>query len=215
MFNSILDSNNLSIISSLICMISALILGGIVAFIHGKSSKDFLITLVTLPLIVQVVIVMVNGNLGTSVAILGAFSLIRFRSLQCNSKELLVIFLTMAIGLATGMGYILFAFVFTLIACLTIFILNKVFVGKTTKQLKIVIPEDLDYEEVFDDIFKKYTSNVKIIKSKTINMGSLYELTYEVNLKSKIKSKDFIDELRVRNGNLKIVLTHTLESSEL
>lgn len=215
MFSSILDSNNLSIISSLICMATALILGGIVAFIHRNSSKDFLITLVTLPLIVQVVIIMVNGNLGTSVAILGAFSLIRFRSLQCNSKELLVIFLTMAIGLATGMGYILFACVFTLIACLTVLLLNKVLVGKKTKQLKIVIPEDLDYEEVFDDVFKKYTCNVRIIKCKTINMGSLYELTYEISFKNNIKSKDFIDELRVRNGNLKIVLTHEIETSQL
>lgn len=214
MFNSILNGN-LSIVSSLICMISSLILGGIVAFVHRKSSKDFLITLITLPLIVQVVITMVNGNLGTSVAILGAFSLIRFRSLQCNSKELLVIFLTMAIGLATGMGYILYAFVFTILACLSIFILNKVFVGKEVKRLKIVIPEDLDYEEVFDDIFKKYTNNVTIIKSKTINMGSLYELTYDIEFKNNIKTKDFIDELRVRNGNLKIVLTHVIETSEL
>lgn len=216
MFNSILDGNNLSISSSLICMFSALLLGGIVALIHGKkSSKDFLITLVTLPLIVQVVIIMVNGNLGTSVAILGAFSLIRFRSLQCNSKELLVIFLTMAIGLATGMGYIIFAFVFTIVACLTIFILDKLFSGKAIKQLKIVVPEDLDYEEIFDDIFEKYTNSVKMIKTKTINMGSLYELTYDVDLKGNVKSKDFIDELRVKNGNLKISLTHSLESSEL
>ena len=210
MFNSILNGN-LSIVSSLICMISSLILGGIVAFVHRKSSKDFLITLITLPLIVQVVITMVNGNLGTSVAILGAFSLIRFRSLQCNSKELLVIFLTMAIGLATGMGYILYAFVFTILACLSIFILNKMFVGKEVKRLKIVIPEDLDYEEVFDDIFKKYTNNVTIIKSKTINMGSLYELTYDIEFKNNIKTKDFIDELRVRNGNLKIVLSHEIK----
>jgi len=214
MFNSILNGN-LSIVSSLICMISSLILGGIVAFVHRKSSKDFLITLITLPLIVQVVITMVNGNLGTSVAILGAFSLIRIRSLQCNSKELLVIFLTMAIGLATGMGYILYAFVFTILACLSIFILNKMFVGKEVKRLKIVIPEDLDYEEVFDDIFKKYTNNVTIIKSKTINMGSLYELTYDIEFKNNIKTKDFIDELRVRNGNLKIILTHVIETSEL
>jgi len=214
MFNSILNGN-LSIVSSLICMISSLILGGIVAFVHRKSSKDFLITLITLPLIVQVVITMVNGNLGTSVAILGAFSLIRFRSLQCNSKELLVIFLTMAIGLATGMGYILYAFVFTILACLSIFILNKMFVGKEVKRLKIVIPEDLDYEEVFDDIFKKYTNNVTIIKSKTINMGSLYELTYDIEFKNNIKTKDFIDELRVRNGNLKIMLSHELDGIEM
>lgn len=215
MFNSILDANNLSIVSSLICMISALVLGGIVALIHRKSSKDFLITLVILPLIVQVVIIMVNGNLGTSVAILGAFSLIRFRSLQCNSKELLVIFLTMAIGLATGMGYILFAIVFTVLACLMIFILNKLFIGKTTKLLKIVVPEDLDYEDVFDDILNKYSTSYDLIKSKTINMGSLYELTYELSLKNNIKQKEFIDELRIRNGNLKIVLSHNMQGSEL
>ena len=215
MFNSILDANNLSIASSLICMISALVLGGIVALIHRKSSKDFLITLVILPLIVQVVIIMVNGNLGTSVAILGAFSLIRFRSLQCNSKELLVIFLTMAIGLATGMGYILFAIVFTVLACLMIFILNKLFIGKTTKLLKIVVPEDLDYEDVFDDILNKYSTSYDLIKSKTINMGSLYELTYELSLKNNIKQKEFIDELRIRNGNLKIVLSHNMQGSEL
>jgi len=211
MFNSILDSNNLSIISSLICMISALILGGIVALIHRKSSKDFLTTLVILPLIVQVVIIMVNGNLGTSVAILGAFSLIRFRSLQCNSKELLVIFLTMAIGLATGMGYILFAFVFTIIACLMIFILNKLFEDKETKLLKIVVPEDLDYEDAFEEVLEKYTSSYELIKSKTINMGSLYELTYQVNLKNNVKQKELIDELRVKNGNLKIILSHELK----
>lgn len=211
MFNSILDSNNLSIISSLICMVSALILGGIVALIHRKSSKDFLTTLVILPLIVQVVIIMVNGNLGTSVAILGAFSLIRFRSLQCNSKELLVIFLTMAIGLATGMGYILFAVVFTILSCLMIFILNKVFEGKESKLLKIVVPEDLDYENAFEEILEKSTSSYELIKSKTINMGSLYELTYKINLKNNVKQKELIDELRVRNGNLKIILSHEIK----
>lgn len=215
MFNSILDSNNLSILSSLICMISALVLGAIVAMIHRKSSKDFLITLVILPLIVQVVIIMVNGNLGTSVAILGAFSLIRFRSLQCNSKELLVIFLTMAIGLATGMGYILFATVFTVLSCLIIYILDKILLGKTTKLLKIVIPEDLDYEEVFDDILKKYCNEYLLIKSKTINMGSLYELTYQVVLKNNTKQKEFIDDIRVRNGNLKISLSHNIQGCEL
>lgn len=213
MFNSILN-DNLSVLSTIICMISAIILGGIVAYFNRKNSKDFLITIVTLPLIVQVVITMVNGNLGTSVAVVGAFSLIRFRSLQCNSKQLLIIFLSMAIGLATGMGYIIFAVVFTILSCLSIFILDKILDNRETKRLKIVIPEDLDYEEVFDDIFKKYTNKYKLIQSKTINMGSLYELTYDVELKD-IKSKEFIDELRIRNGNLKIILNHSIEMSDL
>ena len=208
MFTSILNGE-LSIVSSLVCMFASLGLGGLVAFIHGHSNKDFLTTLVVLPLIVQVVILMVNGNLGTSVAIVGAFSLIRFRSLQCTTKELLSIFIAMAIGLATAMGYIVFSVIFTLLACLVIIILDKMF-KNDMKHLKVVVPEDLDYDTMFDDVLKKYTNEFKLIKSKTINMGSLYELTYEVNLKG-FKTKEFIDAIRVKNGNLKVTLTDNLE----
>lgn len=219
MFKSIIDGN-LTIISVLLCMLVSILLGFLVSLIHSKcnkTSKNFMTTLVLLPLIVQVVIMMTSGNLGTSVAILGAFSLIRFRSAPGNSRELLSIFLSMAIGLACGIGHIYFAITFSIIACILIYLLTKLNYGNKLefKNLKVVIPEDLDYENIFDDIFTKYTNSCLLIKSKTINMGSLYELDYEVSLKNDISEKKFIDELRVRNGNLKIVLSHMIEGTEL
>ena len=171
-----------------------------------------------LPLLVEAVIIMVNGNLGTSVAILGAFGLVKFRSLPGTSKEILFVFFTMTIGLACGMGHIFYATIITFIGCFLILLFNKIDIFElngSMKTLKVLMPEDLDYTSVFDDIFKKYTNKVEIEKVKTTNMGSLYELTYRVSLKARINEKKFIDDLRVRNGNLKIVLTHALDDSEL
>lgn len=222
MFTSILENTTatLSITDAIICMVASIILGLVVALTHTltkKYSKNFITVLVLLPLLVQVVIMMVNGNLGTSVAILGAFGLIRFRSMPGTSRELLSVFFAMAIGLAIGMGHITFAIVFTLITSLTILILSKTSFGEEKKKqsLKILIPEDLDYTEVFDDIFKKYTLENNITKVKTTNLGSMYEITYDVIVKEK-QEKELIDALRIRNGNLNITLNHQkIESGEL
>lgn len=222
MFTSILENTTatLSITDAIICMVASIILGLVVALTHTltkKYSKNFITVLVLLPLLVQVVIMMVNGNLGTSVAILGAFGLIRFRSMPGTSRELLSVFFAMAIGLAIGMGHITFAIVFTLITSLTILILSKTSFGEEKKKqsLKILIPEDLDYTEVFDDIFKKYTLENNITKVKTTNLGSMYEITYDVIVKEK-QEKELIDALRTRNGNLNITLNHQkIESGEL
>lgn len=222
MFTSILENTTatLSITDAIICMVASIILGLVVALTHTltkKYSKNFITVLVLLPLLVQVVIMMVNGNLGTSVAILGAFGLIRFRSMPGTSRELLSVFFAMAIGLAIGMGHITFAIVFTLITSLTILILSKTSFGEEKKKqsLKILIPEDLDYTEVFDDIFKKYTLENNITKVKTTNLGSMYEITYDVIVKEK-QEKELIDALRTRNGNLNITLNHQkLENGEL
>lgn len=222
MFTSILENTTatLSITDAIICMVASIILGIVVALTHTltkKYSKNFITVLVLLPLLVQVVIMMVNGNLGTSVAILGAFGLIRFRSMPGTSRELLSVFFAMAIGLAIGMGHITFAIVFTLITSLTILILSKTSFGEEKKKqsLKILIPEDLDYTEVFDDIFKKYTLENNITKVKTTNLGSMYEITYDVIVKEK-QEKELIDALRTRNGNLNITLNHQkIESGEL
>lgn len=216
MFNSIFDttSTGLDVKTALICAAVALILGVVVAFTHlktSRTSKSFLITLATLPLLVMAVMIMINGNLGTSIAILGAFSLIRFRSIQGNAKELLSIFFTMMIGLALGMGHVLFAIVITAITVVAIlFFAYTHFLEPNQRQrtLKIVIPEDLDYEDVFTDVFKKYTSSAELVRMKTMNMGSLYKLTYDVTLKRNIKEKEFLDEIRVKNCNLKVLLSH-------
>lgn len=221
MFESILNNaaGTLSIQSALICMFTSIILGVIIAYVHmctTKYSKNFLITLSVLPLIVQVVIMMVNGNLGTSVAVLGAFSLVRFRSIPGNSREIVSIFFAMAIGLAVGMGHIIFAIVITVMLTIVLIILSKSKFGEKNIQeqkLKILIPEDLNYIDIFNDIFEKYLELCNLTKVKTTNMGSMYELSYNVILKDEKQQKDFIDEIRCRNGNLNISLFKA-ESSE-
>lgn len=214
MFESILNqgTESLSISSALICMGASILLGLLIAFVHMKTtkySKNFLITLSVLPLMVQVVIMMVNGNLGTSVAILGAFSLVRFRSMPGNSREIVSVFFAMGIGLAVGMGQIMFAVTITVIVSIFLFILSRSKFGEkntSEKKLKITIPENLEYDSVFDDIFEKYVSKVSLEKVKTTNMGSLFELTYSIVIKEEKLEKEFIDLLRCRNGNLNITL---------
>ena len=219
MFNTILGEN-LNIISFAICLCTSLVLGLVISIVHmktTKSNKNFITTLAILPSLVATVILLVNGNLGTSVAVLGAFSLIRFRSVPGNSKEILSVFFAMAIGLAVGVGYIGFAVLFTLAISLIILLTSILKFGEDAKikKLKILIPEDLDYSEVFDDIFSKYLSKYDLISAKTVNMGSIFELTYDITLNKNINEKEFIDTLRIRNGNLKIAISHPLTDQEL
>lgn len=220
MFSSILGGT-LTISNFAICLSVALALGFVVALMHmktTKSNKNFVTTLFVLPALVTTVILLVNGNLGTSVAVLGAFSLVRFRSIPGNSKEILSVFFAMAIGLAVGVGYIGFAAIFTIAISLIVALLSIFNFGQSTrntKMLKILIPEDLDYTEVFNDIFNDYVDSNDMVSAKTVNMGSIFELTYRVDLKKNINEKEFIDKLRVRNGNLKISLSHPLTDQEL
>ncbi|MBR3139031.1 DUF4956 domain-containing protein [Candidatus Saccharibacteria bacterium] len=223
MFNTVFDNTigGMSIATGLICVGVALLLGIIIAITHMKTSqtsKGFLVTLAILPLLVMAVMIMINGNLGTSIAILGAFSLIRFRSIQGQAKELLSIFFAMAIGLACGMGHLLFGTIITAIAVAAILFFSFTPIlepNKKQRVLKIVVPEDLDYEEVFDDILKKYTSKHELVRMKTMNMGSLYKLTYNVTLRSGIKEKEFLDEIRIKNCNLKVLLSHPVLEEEI
>jgi len=223
MLNSLFSNttSEVELTSILICSLVSIILGVIIALTHkytSKYNKNFLTTISVLPLLVQTVIIMVNGNLGTSVAILGAFSLVRFRSLPGTSKEILSVFFSMTIGLATGMGHLVFASIITIIGCIILFLLNKVTLFDKNKQekiLRITIPENLDYTTVFDDVFNEYTKETELEQVKTVNMGSMFDLKYRVILNKEINEKQFIDDLRVKNGNLKIILTHPIENSEL
>ena len=176
MFNSIIGSN-LGIVNFLVCMLVAIILGMISALTHMytiTSNKNFIITLATMPILVALVILLVNGNLGTSVAVLGAFSLVRFRSVPGKSREIIAIFFSMVIGLAVGTGYVVFATIFTIMVSLFILLLSKFNFKDDDKELilDVLIPEDLDYTNMFDDIFKEYLDSYKLIKTKTTNMGS-------------------------------------------
>lgn len=214
-------SSTVDITEILLCIITSIVLGLIIALTHkktSKSNKNFLTTIATLPLLISTIIIMVNGNLGTSVAVLGAFGFVRFRSIPGTSKEILAVLFAMTIGLVTGMGNLIYAAVITVIGSVVLFLYNALPLlneNKYEKYLKITIPENLDYTEVFDDIFKEYTTNVELESVKTTNMGSMFDLKYRITLNRGVNEKKFIDELRVKNGNLKIILTHPIEESEL
>ena len=223
MLNSLFSSatSNIEITSILICTLVSIILGICVAITHkltSKYTKNFLITLATLPVLVQTIIIMVNGNLGTSIATVGAFSLVRFRSMPGTSKEMISVFFAMAIGLMTGMGYVILAAIVTIIVSIITILLYRIKLFDTNKQekiLRITIPENLDYTNMFDDIFKKYTKEVDLEQVKTTDMGSLFDLCYRVILNSNINEKEFIDEIRVKNGNLKVMLSHEINQMEM
>lgn len=223
-FNSIFEggSAGLDLTTALIAAGTALGLGLILALAHKLttrgSTKGFLVTLVVLPLLTMAVMIMINGNLGTSIAILGAFSLIRFRSIRGNAKNLLSIFFAMMIGLSCGMGHVLFGTIITIIGvvAMAIFTFLPIFEpDKKERILKIVVPEDLDYSDAFTNIFKKYTSRAELTMSKTVNMGSLYDLTYNIKLKHGVKEKEFMDEIRTKNCNLKVSLSQAIIEEEL
>lgn len=204
----------------LILIIFGIILGFIVAIVHkitGKYNKNYLITVSILPVIIEAIMLMVNGSLGTGIAVAGAFSLVRFRSMPGTSKEMLTIFLSMTIGLILGMGYVFYASILTLISSIFIILFAniKIFDNNKDKILKITIPENLDYTDVFNNEFNKYLNKFEIIQVKTTNMGSLFEITYLVNVKSDINEKEFLDDLRIKNGNLKIILSKPLEENNL
>ncbi|WP_041138651.1 DUF4956 domain-containing protein [Beduini massiliensis] len=212
MFDSILNGSvSLTLGIMAICTITSLIIGVLIAYVYKFDemySRQFVMTLVVLPTLVQMVIMMVNGNLGTSVAVLGTFGLVRFRSLPGSSKDICFIFFAMAIGLATGMGYIGFAIVIAVVVSLIILILGKssfIRIDPAKRDLHITIPENLDYTEIFNDLFERYTIKAELERVKTTHLGSMYELRYVIILKEVQKEKEFLDELRCRNGNLTIV----------
>ena len=199
----------------LLCVGIALLCGVILACVYAfrsRYTRSFLITLALLPSIVCIVIMTVNGNVGTSVAVMGAFSLVRFRSVPGTAKEISVLFLAMATGLVAGVGYLAYAVLISilfgaiLIACQLIRFPKKLGTYRE-KTMRITIPEDLNYSGMFDDILAKYTSYAEITAVKTTNMGSMFKITYDIIEKDVTKEKDFIDELRVRNGNLEILIS--------
>lgn len=191
---------------------ASLALGLIIALAYmqgARYTKSFVVTLALLPAIISVIIIMVNGSVGTGVAVAGAFSLVRFRSVPGTAKEICMIFLAMATGLITGMGYLALAAVFTLLMCLVFLLYGKVDLGARSnadryKNVRVMVPEDLDYTGVFEDIFKEYTSSAELVQVKTANMGSMFKLTYDVVLKDPSREKEMIDRIRCRNGNLEV-----------
>lgn len=218
MFKGIFDGELASVIEIgdfLLCLGVSLLIGLLMAFtytVKSKFSKSFVVTLALLPAVVCVVIMMVNGNIGAGVAVAGAFSLVRFRSAPGSAKEIVGIFLAMGAGLIAGMGYLAYAVLFSVIMCGVFLLYTCLRLGEKAtdaayKTLKITIPEDLDYTDAFTDLFAQYTKECELVKVKTHNMGSMFRLTYQITLRSVEKEKEFIDQLRTRNGNLEIMVS--------
>ena len=226
MLDTILTSTtgeSLTLTNTLIILVVSIILGLIISISYMKTSKEevvtsgFAITLIMLPAIISIIILLVGNNVARAFSLAGAFSIIRFRSEPKDPKDISYIFFTLAVGLSAGMGYIVYAILFTIILCLIMFVLkfiNYAEPDKSCLELRITIPENLNYENIFDDILKKYTSSWKFKKIKTKEFGSLFEITYSVVMNTG-NQKKFIDEVRCRNGNLGVILSVQQEKNNL
>lgn len=227
-FNSLFSTGtetataSISVWDFLICIGTALAIGVFLAVIcafRSRYSKGFVITVGVLPAVVCIVIMMVNGNLGAGIAVAGAFSLVRFRSAAGTAKEIVVVFLSMAAGLIVGTGYLAYAVLFTVIIGIVLAICQFIKIPQSKrlraeKILRITIPEELDYTDVFKDIFDKYTVSCRLINVKTSDLGSLFKLTYDITEKDISKEKEMVDELRVRNGNLEISISEQVTNRD-
>lgn len=218
LFKGLFDTDLTTVISVtdfMLCLGFSLVLGLVMAFSYmyrTRYTKSFVITLALLPAVVCVVIMLVNGNVGTGVAVAGAFSLVRFRSVPGTAKEICTLFLAMGAGLIAGMGYLGFAVLFTLVMCIVFVLYNRLDFGtkknsETFKTFTITIPEDIDYSGIFDDIFAEFTISHDLVRVKSTNMGSMFKLTYNVMLRDISREKEMIDKIRCRNGNLEIVVS--------
>ena len=211
MLNTIITGTEITTSAFFFCTAVSLLLGlgaAALSMYKSKCSQSFVLTLAMLPAIVQLIIMMVNGNIGVGVAVAGTFGLVRFRSANGTAKEIGSIFLVMAISLATGMGYLALAVVFFGIMAVFTLALTATGFGAgraDERELKITIAENLDCDGLFDDLFAKYTREAELERVKTTNMGTLYELCYKIVLKDDHATKAFMDELRTRNGNLNII----------
>lgn len=213
-------TNDVILINLVISTISSLLLGLAVSWIYrfkNNFSQSLAVTLVLLPAVVHIIIMLVDGNIGVGVAVSGAFSLIRFRSVPGNSRDIGHLFFAMALGFVTGMGFLFYSFVLLLLVGAASLLLTVSGFGKSAQDIRILrirIPENLDYEGLFDEVFAEYTISTELESVKTTQMGSLFELTYSVHLKSQTLPKAFIDELRIRNGNLNITLSREMRNRD-
>ena len=214
LFDTILVGSDISVGTYLICLLAAGLCGVVTALaaaFRNHASKSFLSSLILLPMIVCTVIAMVNGNVGTGIAVMGAFSLIRFRSVPGKARDIVVIFLAMTAGLACAGGYIAIALLFTVIVSLGMVVVALIPMGnERSMDLHITIPESLRYVNEFDEVFARFTKSHRLLQAKTTNMGSLYKLHYRVEMKDVKQGQAFIDELRCRNGNLEISLAEVI-----
>lgn len=223
LFKGLFDNSQAAAISVsdfLLCIGVSLVIGGLLGLAYtykSRYTKSFVFTLSIIPAVVCAVIMMVNGNIGAGVAVAGAFSLVRFRSVPGTAREIGAIFLAMSTGLMSGMGYLGYAVLFALILIVVMLLYQTIGLGAGKKDgkeriVRITIPENLNYTHAFDDLFEKYTVSHETISAKTTNMGSLFRLTYRITMKNQDDEKEFIDAIRCRNGNLEVDISRQEEN---
>jgi len=216
MLNSIIQSS-MTLGVFLTCLLTALVLGvlnALVFSVKNRHSKSLTVAIAALPAVVTLIIMLVNGNIGAGLAVAGTFALVRFRSAPGSARDITSLFISLAMGLACGMGFIAIAIIFFVVMGLFVLLLSLLPIGEvrgTYRNLKITIPENLDYDGLFDDLFEKYCTHWELNRVKTTNMGTLFELTYEIHLKQDKVDKAFLDEIRCRNGNLNVVCSRFSE----
>ncbi|EQB86744.1 putative membrane protein [Clostridium punense] len=224
LFGSTTVNTTISLTNSILTIVVSFILGSIISFTYMKTSnksrgysQNFSLTLVIVPTVIAIIVLLIGSNVARAFSLAGAFSMIKFRSAPGDPKDISYILFTMAAGLACGVGAFGFAALFTIFLCALMFVLNIVNFGAekgAQNLLKITIPEDLDYEGVFDSVFSDYATDYQLIKVKTTDLGSLFQLSYMVTIKNKISEKEFLDALRCRNGNLNIILSRYVDKEE-
>lgn len=223
LFSSSTTSTTISFLSALITLLMALSVGALISLAYiktcnkGKVSQNFALTLILLPAVIAIIILLIGSNIARAFSLAGAFSIIRFRSAPGEPKDIAYVLFTLAAGLACGVGLFAYAFLFTVVLCLVMMILNWTQFGAnkvSAKLLQITIPEDLDYEGTFDDIFERFTNSYELKKVKTAALGSLYQLVYVITTEESMHTKEFLDAIRCRNGNLNISLTLCADSTE-
>lgn len=220
MLNTVL-AEPVTLVGVVACMAAAILLGVLTALLflyRSRHSTGFVLAVAMLPLLVAVVIMMVNGNLGTGIAMAGAFALVRFRSFEGTAREITAVIMSMTLGLALGMGYIGIAALFFALAAVCILLLTKIDLGAALPQekyLRITIPDNCDHNGLFDEVFAEYTTRAKLTRIRSVDMGTLFELYYEVVFKEPRVPKGFIDAIRARNANLDVVVSDMPERAML
>ena len=219
-FTSILHTGSFSLQTVILTMLTALVLGVIIALVYRSAhshTSSFAVVLAVLPMVESVIIMLVNGNLGTGLVVLGAFGLIRFRSATGSAWDIGFIFFSMVVGLTVGLGFLTLAALLTIVVCIVMYVLERLHFGiniPKEKQLRVTIPEDLEYTGIFDDLFQTYANYYRLERVKTINLGTMYELTYIIDLKDPEKEKELVDALRCRNGNLTVIIGTLLRDKD-
>lgn len=227
MFESIFSNatagTSISLVNAILTILISFILGGIISLTYMKTanksgySQNFALTLIIVPTVIAVIVLLIGSNIARAFSLAGVFSLIRFRSTPGDPKDISYVLFTSAAGLACGTGYYGYAVLFTVFLCLLMVALNIFNFGRkkvSQKLLKITIPEDLNFEGAFDDVFEQFTTDHELIKVKTTDLGSLYQIVYTVTMNTSVSQKEFLDELRCRNGNLNITLSMHEDAAE-